>query len=48
MEVEGKSILDTLEAMYKNQSIEDFMRISYVYCQEHEAEIREHIQKSEW
>lgn len=27
--------------------IEDFMRNSYAYCKEHEAEIRMHIQKSE-
>lgn len=47
MEVDGKLILDTLDAMYESQGIEDFMRTSYVYCQEHEAEIREHIQKSE-
>lgn len=47
MVVEDKPILDTLDAMYRNQSIGDFMRNSYVYCQEHEAEIREHIRKSE-
>lgn len=47
MVADGKLILDTLDAMYKSQSIEDFMRNSYTYCQEHEAEIREHIQKSE-
>ena len=47
MVVDGKPILDTLDAMYKSQNIEDFMRNSYAYCQIHEAEIREHIQKSE-
>ena len=47
MMVDGKPILDTLDAMYRSQNIEDFMRISYVYCQEHESEIREHILKSE-
>lgn len=47
MEIDGKLILDTLEAMYKSRSIEDFMRISYIYCQQHEAKIREHIRKSE-
>lgn len=31
----------------KEQSIEDFMRNSYTYCLEHEAEIRAHIEKSE-
>lgn len=47
MEVDGKLILDTLDAMYKSQSIEDFMRNSYAYCLKHEAEIRAHIKKSE-
>ena len=47
MMVDGKPILDTLNAMYRNQSIEDFMRNSYVYCKEHESIIREYIQKSE-
>lgn len=47
LKADGILILDTLDAMYKSQSIEDFMRNSYAYCQEHEAEIREHIQKSE-
>ena len=47
MMVDGKPILDTLEAMYKSQCIEDFMRNSYAYCKEHEATIRDHIQKSE-
>ncbi len=47
MVVDGKPILDTLDAMYRSQHIEDFMRNSYAYCLEHEREIREHIQKSE-
>lgn len=47
MAVDGKPILDTLDAMYRCQSIEDFMQNSYAYCQEHEAEIRTHISKSE-
>ena len=47
MVVDGKPILDTLDVMYRSRSIEDFMRNSYAYCQEHEAEIREHIQKAE-
>ena len=47
MVVEGKPILDTLDSMYRDQSIEDFMRTSYTYCIEHEAEIREHIEKAE-
>ena len=47
MVVDGKLILDTLDSMYGSQSIEDFMRNSYTYCLEHEAEIRAHIEKSE-
>ena len=47
MVVDGKPILDTLDSMYRSQNIEDFMRNSYAYCREHEAEIREHIDKSE-
>ena len=47
MVVAGKPILDTLETMYRSQSIEDFMKNSYAYCQKHEAEIREHIYRSE-
>ena len=47
MVVDGKLILDTLDAMYKSESIEDFMRNSYAYCKEHEVTIREHIQRSE-
>lgn len=47
MMVDGKPILDTLDAMYRSQSIGDFMQNSYTYCQEHETEIRTHIKKSE-
>lgn len=47
MKIDGKVILDTLAAMYENRSIEDFMRISYAYCKEHEEEIRAHIQRAE-
>lgn len=47
MEAGGALILDTLDSMYRSQSMEDFMRNSYAYCQEHETEIREHIRKSE-
>lgn len=43
----GALILDTLDEMYQNQSIEDFMKNSYAYCLAHEAEVRAHIQKSE-
>ncbi|MEY8515763.1 hypothetical protein AALC25_02305 [Lachnospiraceae bacterium 29-84] len=47
MIVDGKPILDTLDAMYRSQGITDFMQNSYAYCQEHETEIRTHIRKSE-
>lgn len=47
MKAGGALILDTLDEMYRKQSIGDFMRSSYAYCQEHEAEIREHIRRSE-
>ncbi len=47
MKVNGTYILDTLDEMYHSQSIADFMKNSYVYCQEHETEIRNHIRKSE-
>ena len=47
MLVDGKLILDTLDAMYQSQSIEDFMRGSFAYCQKFEKEIRSHIRNSE-
>lgn len=47
MLVDGKLILDTLDAMYQSQSIEDFMRGSFAYCQKFEKEIRSHIRRSE-
>ena len=47
MVADNKLLLDTLDDMYRNQSIKDFMQNSFAYCQKHEAEIREHIRKSE-
>ncbi len=47
MEVDGKLVLDTLDAMYRSQRIEDFMRDSYAYCRKYETEIREHICRAE-
>lgn len=47
MEVDGILILDTLDEMYRSQSIQDFMRNSYSYCQKHETEIRNHILRKE-
>ncbi len=46
MKVNGVLIPDTLNTMYKSQSIENFMRNSFAYCKEHETEIREHMIKS--
>lgn len=47
MEAGGAPILNTLDGMYRAQGIEDFMKSSYAYCQAHEAEIRDHIRRSE-
>lgn len=47
MKVNGRLILDTLDEMYRNQSISDFMKNSYAYCRKYEAEIRAHIKRSE-
>lgn len=47
MAVDGKMILDTLDDMYRSQSIGEFMQNSFAYCQKHEAEIRAHIRKAE-
>ena len=45
--VEEKPILDTLDELYRNRNIQDFMKESYAYCLAHETEIREHIRRSE-
>ena len=47
MKAGGVLILDTLDEMYREKPIEEFMKSSYAYCQQHEAEIREHIRKAE-
>ena len=47
MKAGGKLILDTMDEMYKSQSIADFMKNSYAYCLTHEQEIREHIRIAE-
>jgi hypothetical protein len=47
MVVDGSLVLDTLDEMYQRQSMAEFMANSYTYCQQHEAEIRSHIQRSE-
>ena len=46
MKVDDVLILDTLDAMYKSQSIENFMRNSFAYCKKHETEIREHMKSN--
>lgn len=47
MIIDGKPILDTLEEMYRNHPIRDFMQRGYDYCLQHEAGIRAHIARSE-
>jgi hypothetical protein len=47
MKADGLPVLDTLDKMYRTQSIEEFMQNSYAYCLQHEAEIRRHIRESE-
>lgn len=48
MLIEGKPILDTLDAMYRNRSsIQHFMEESLRYCQQHETAIRAHITAAE-
>lgn len=47
MVVDGRPILDTVNDLYKTNSITDFMQASFEYCQKHEREIRSHINKSE-
>lgn len=47
MKANGVFILDTLDEMYKNLEIGDFMQTSYSYCQKHEKEIRDHILRKE-
>lgn len=47
MRVNGDLILDTLDEMYRTQSIADFMKNSYAYCLKYEDDIRAHIGRSE-
>lgn len=47
MKVDGRFILDTLDEMYRNMPISQFMKHSFAYCEAHEAEIRQHIEQSE-
>lgn len=47
MKTGDRLILDVLEEMYHRLPMEEFMKESYGYCQEHEEEIRAHIRKTE-
>ena len=47
METTEGNVMDWMHRMYRQQSIKDFMRISYEYCLRHEQEIRRHIAESE-
>lgn len=43
----GRLILETLDTWYRSMNIRDFMKKSYEYCLEHEAEIRNHMNRAE-
>lgn len=48
MLIDGKPLLDTLDAMYRTRSsIQHFMEKSLRYCQQHESAIRSHIAAAE-
>lgn len=47
MKVGEQYVLDVLDEMYQKQPIREFMKNSYAYCEEHEKEIRAHIQEAE-
>ena len=47
MIVNGYPILDTIDTLYRRNSITDFMETSYEYCLKHENEIRKHIDVAE-
>ena len=47
MVINGVPITDTIREMYRTMEISKFMEESYAYCQKYEAEIREHILRSE-
>lgn len=46
MKIDKQNILVTLMNLYRNNSISDYMKKSYEYCQNHEREIRKHIYES--
>ena len=47
MLVNGSPILETIDALYRRNSITDFMEEAYTYCFKHENEIRKHIEAAE-
>lgn len=47
MIVNGSPILDTMDTLYRRNSITDFMEASYAYCLKYENEIRKHIEVAE-
>lgn len=47
MIIDGKPILETLDAYYREHHIHDFMERSYQYCLTFEKEIRAHINAAE-
>ena len=47
MYVDDKPILETIDSLYVNNPIEEFMAKSFDCCRKHEIEIRAHIEASE-
>ena len=47
MMVDGAPLLSTMDTLYRQNRIVDFMEASYAYCARHENEIRKHIETEE-
>ncbi len=47
MIIDGTPILETINKLYRNNGITDFMEASYAYCIKHENAIRNHITEAE-
>ena len=47
MRAGGELVTDVIGRLYKSCDIRTFMRKGYAFCQEHEQEIRAHIERSE-
>ena len=43
----GRPVLDTLDQLYKENRITDFMKKAYAFCQENETAVRSHIAQAE-